>query len=92
MSVLWEHTTVSRTVPTLLDHTIVAVILATVLTVMEEIVQVSPYMCMQCILHFCLQTLMNVSLTMEAAHKIAQTILGLLFVVAILDIHYSVMD
>ncbi len=40
MSVIWEQTTVSKTVPTLLDHTTVAVILAIVLTVMEETAQV----------------------------------------------------
>ena len=103
----------SRTVPTLLDHITVAVMLAIVLTVMEEIVQVYPYICSQlsdpkgrnCTgisvheyviyivnFKFCIQTLMNVPLTMEAAHKIAQTMLGLLLVVAILDTHYSVME
>ncbi len=46
MSVLWEQTTVSRTVAILLDHTAVAVILAIVLTVTEETVQVSPYIYM----------------------------------------------
>ncbi len=34
---------------------------------------------------------MNVPLTMEDAHTIALTVLGLLLVVAILDTHYSVM-
>ncbi len=39
MSVLLEQTSVSRTVQTRLDHTIVAVTLATLVTVMEETVQ-----------------------------------------------------
>ncbi len=85
MSVLWEHTTVSITVPILLDRTTVAVILALVLTVMEETAQVLDNGSNLFELKpTTLQILMNVQLTMEAAHKIVLTLLDHFHVVVTL--------